>query len=835
MALVLAVAMLLTGTFAWSSISQRATNPLEGENYPGGRIHDHFDGENKDVFAENFSDTSIFVRIQLREFMEVNGEIFGYDTANLVNPDIDDPRTWIPHIPSGSVANCDGAGPGQRFHDYVTWTMGGTTAFMPTFNQRRNNAGMGLWTDTSGEAIDWVSSPNMTAVGSPGQTAEWERIVGGVPSGDFNDGSANFWSVGDTAEEILFYTDPVTGLPAQTTTPVVHTAQMTQTPTPGTNNGVITMAQWQARSDADRVGNFWVIDADGWAYWAQEGGLPPQEATSLLLSSISMSEPDGQWFYAIHVIGEFASSSGLGDWWTDSEFGEPSDEAEELLNRADRRHPVVEGITINNGATVDYVNVDTSLTLNGNVFGRYLDHTPGARNVTWQLISGPGNLVVTGPTVVVATSTAAAIYGDVIVVRATSVLDPNFTAEVRIYVLPSETNLRIVDGRYFVANGDNTYREIFPANPPATRLSETFSAGDNLNPADDSTNIGPQFTDNRTIVGPFAPTGIRFIDNGDGTFMYQADDELLGTADDLIVVPNPTLPDFIIGGTFAAITNAAPISVVRGQTLQMTAEVINNGLPVGSPTLQWQIVGTAPTGVSIDAATGILTTTAASVATTVVIQVRCTATPTPWSAAATVTINNPVTVNPGHTFDAGGVTWRVLSTQMGPTGHGSGTDILIISDRVLNVGTQWNPNNNTAGAYNASAIRNTALLNFYNTQTWAHSLALAPGTNIVGSWGVVPSRTEFTVSPGTPAGGVGTLDGAFLLSEADVLNTAFFPTQASRMATNVTGGTASWWLRSTANATAAIRVNTFANVGNNATSNTTLGVRPALLLSALPS
>ncbi|MCL2864394.1 MAG: hypothetical protein FWE25_02515, partial [Lachnospiraceae bacterium] len=39
---VLAGAMLLTGTFAWSSISQRATNPIQGTPPPieeGGRIH----------------------------------------------------------------------------------------------------------------------------------------------------------------------------------------------------------------------------------------------------------------------------------------------------------------------------------------------------------------------------------------------------------------------------------------------------------------------------------------------------------------------------------------------------------------------------------------------------------------------------------------------------------------------------------------------------------------------------------------------------------------------------------------------------------------------------
>ena len=35
-AFAIAIAMLLTGTFAWSSVSQRATNPLYGSNNHGG-------------------------------------------------------------------------------------------------------------------------------------------------------------------------------------------------------------------------------------------------------------------------------------------------------------------------------------------------------------------------------------------------------------------------------------------------------------------------------------------------------------------------------------------------------------------------------------------------------------------------------------------------------------------------------------------------------------------------------------------------------------------------------------------------------------------------------
>ena len=132
-------------------------------------------------------------------------------------------------------------------------------------------------------------------------------------------------------------------------------------------------------------------------------------------------------------------------------------------------------------------------------------------------------------------------------------------------------------------------------------------------------------------------------------------------------------------------------------------------------------------------------------------------------------------------------------------------------------------------------MRQTTLLNFYNTQTWAHSLALTPGTNIAGSWGVTPQRTERTTSPGTPVGGAGSLDGAFLLSEADVLQ--LFPNNTARRATFADGGSAQWWLRSPGTAADVMIVNTPGNLGSHAPAGhttTVRGIRPALLLSELP-
>jgi len=381
---ILVVAMLSTITLAWSSMTQRATNPLSGTTNHGGRLHDHFDGENKDVFAENFGNAPIFVRIQLREFMEVNGVSF-CDQA-----DIDDPSTWTVHVPAGAVNHNNlPAGADRQFRDYVTWTMGGQTWYMPTFNRERDS----IESETSGMGEDYLVSGGFDHATPGSQTAIGicsDRNV-------VNDGSANFWSSGDTATGNLRYTYAVAGgnFINQVQNNVTMYARQTVAPEAGTNGGVITMAAWLARPADQRVGNFWVIDTDGWAYWAAP--LLPATSTSLLLDAISLTEPDGEWFYGIHVIGEFASRSSVMEW-NISEFGGISANARGLIDVVANRMPRVTSLTINGGIAAVNVVAGETVQLDAFISVRYTDND----DVTWS--SDPtGNVSATG----LVTTTAA--------------------------------------------------------------------------------------------------------------------------------------------------------------------------------------------------------------------------------------------------------------------------------------------------------------------------------------------------------------------------------------------------------------------------------------------
>ncbi len=91
----------------------------------------------------------------------------------------------------------------------------------------------------------------------------------------------------------------------------------------------MTMEEWKALPEDQKVGPYWVYDTDGWAYWAQP--IKPGETTGLLLDGINMTRvPDDNWYYGINVIGQFVTASDLSAFEKDG----VSDGALDLLSAA---------------------------------------------------------------------------------------------------------------------------------------------------------------------------------------------------------------------------------------------------------------------------------------------------------------------------------------------------------------------------------------------------------------------------------------------------------------------------------------------------------------------
>lgn len=247
---VLCLTVLLTGTFAWSSLSQVALNEVNGTINSGGRLHDDFDGSsNKDIYVENYTaapGTDLIVRVRLREYMEIaaaNGTTYRSAPTLGKEDRVDWPLYELPSAgltKSGDEVMDQESDHFDAAHPYCQWTFGGSTVYVPTANQD----------NTSQE-------PDLNGT-SANQYADYKT-----------------YSVGDTG------------------------ARKTLTGT------VVSLTQWQNELNSE-CGAYWIYDdsadGDGWFYWGQR--LAAGTATGLLLSGIRMNLPDDESatvYYGIYV------------------------------------------------------------------------------------------------------------------------------------------------------------------------------------------------------------------------------------------------------------------------------------------------------------------------------------------------------------------------------------------------------------------------------------------------------------------------------------------------------------------------------------------------------
>ncbi len=289
---------MFSGTLAWQSISQKAKNEVKTTINPGGRLHDDFSGPGgtKDIYVENFGTQDIYARIRLDEYMELGKGAGTNDTDKeaqslVYGAKFDDDTTWTTHIPGGTSATIgDGMESGwvnnkETFHKYWTWTMGGETTYMPTFN-------------LSNESL--TADINGTMAGGDSGTAY----------GDFVDYTLEE-NASKTAEA-SYYNEDNNSTSKVTET---HTVQKTL------KAQVITMAEYNSLSDKLAFEG-WVYDSDGWAYWSQP--IAPGTATGLLLDKIDYATktsatgrevsvmPQQDSYYAINAVAQFITYEDIG-------------------------------------------------------------------------------------------------------------------------------------------------------------------------------------------------------------------------------------------------------------------------------------------------------------------------------------------------------------------------------------------------------------------------------------------------------------------------------------------------------------------------------------------
>ncbi len=312
-----AAALLLGGTFAWQGISQTALNEACDIVNPGGRLHDDFDGSNKNVYVENFADDEIFARVRFDEYFEIIMN-YGGDAQKsevvTVNATRNNTSTYVTH--QFDEANATDA--------YWNWTMGDkdseTAYYMPTFNLNKDS----LAADVNGvfdganfditdqdhnqyaKYVDYSDPDNAQKTGYEiydGDTNKVDELS--RDKGVLRDLNAAVNDIIDTGVITGYENNLVLSKEK-----VSHTAAQVNA-----TNGFISMADWLALNNGtyseETHGGYWVYDTDGWCYWSSP--IPAGKTTGLLLDGIALDGVmDDTWYYAINVVGQFVTANDAG-------------------------------------------------------------------------------------------------------------------------------------------------------------------------------------------------------------------------------------------------------------------------------------------------------------------------------------------------------------------------------------------------------------------------------------------------------------------------------------------------------------------------------------------
>ena len=376
--LMLILIIAISGTYAFNQLNQAAFNPDLVDVFPGGRIHDVFEGgrvgtgansqdmfgrRNKNVFAENFGDVPIGVRVQFYEFVSVQGEAIDNATGQQMN--LNDVGTW-----NVVRFNADMTRQGNVLTEGtsafigsmgIQWQLGHLPGesqkwYMPTFNRVNRLLGtthlldltddqthsvfnvpdVYRFSDTSGRAIDAIAAgwagniyggydEGYYGHQNVGSILDWQDTIvnpshmltsfRGQTGRPQHPGTFDYWGADDTEEGVLWYVAP----DGRLTYDPEYEMEARQT-LPAAATRVMSMYQW-IEDDMPR-GNFWVHDEtspQGWFYWVGEyeregypqyGMLPSRTATSLLLRQTTLPAlPSLE--YVIHVNADFFTANSV--------------------------------------------------------------------------------------------------------------------------------------------------------------------------------------------------------------------------------------------------------------------------------------------------------------------------------------------------------------------------------------------------------------------------------------------------------------------------------------------------------------------------------------------
>ena len=255
-AAILCLMATIVGTFAWTNFDASIINAWFGvgtgsnqDAGPGGTLHNnHVENDpSKQIFVENWGDEELFVRIRLSEYME-QGE-----GAGEISEEVDQENNIIPNPANKATPLVSGT----NINESTTWI----THLLGSQSDFRDHWEWNMGGQTYFLPALRASRTDRSFVNNVGNT---------VVTAD---------SENDDGERAI------------------------QTPTAQ----VMTMAEWNTAGNP--VGDYWVFDTDGWAYWASP--IQPGDATGVLLHEVTLiSEQESDYFYGIKVDAQMATENG---------------------------------------------------------------------------------------------------------------------------------------------------------------------------------------------------------------------------------------------------------------------------------------------------------------------------------------------------------------------------------------------------------------------------------------------------------------------------------------------------------------------------------------------
>ncbi|MDR1536557.1 MAG: hypothetical protein LBU32_00905, partial [Clostridiales bacterium] len=285
---------------------------------------------------------------------------------------------------------------------------------------------------------------------------------------------------------------------------------------------VVTMLEW--KSLGSPVGNYWVIDSAGWAYWASP--VIPGDATGPLLNSVILyNEPAEDYYYGVNVIAQMATRDGSAENAADNytrfgleENGGWTEDGRALIESL-VNSSAISGITITSGNPseddVIYAAPGDAVDIEG-----FAVTGTGSSAVTW---TGSGSSSFSLASAIESARvnvSDSAVEGEVFLVTAISEQDPSVSKTVQI-VLKQRESIVSANERIYVDFGNNTF-VLLDENEEAGVL---FSGGlDRLPGTDDD------------IYDLVEYNGVIYIEIANSEKVYsKGKDGLLGTEDDVVI------------------------------------------------------------------------------------------------------------------------------------------------------------------------------------------------------------------------------------------------------------------------------------------------------------